>query len=1064
MLGMGFFMGCFLATLQVPAETLITIVGSDQLDMAFFLSGILGVLSAGLYVSMQRHISFRVLATINALLIFFGAFAIRLAFFYFDLKDVAFALFLMLGPLTSITLLTFWGIFGRMFDLRASKRIIGGVDTGQLTATCAAFFAISFVSDHIQTIDLLWVSVISCFGFFLTVLYVCLRDPLDKQDVKVGGLALSEAENSKAQKEEKVTYMSLIKNKYFLFLSIFLACSVSLSKLNEYSYRSVMEIYAGGDESVLNTTYALIDAIIIVISFLIQSFLNDFIIGRFGLKISLMAMPVILGLFTAGAIVAGHLFVYDTAAPGFFVFFSFNVMGRILTASLRDALESPAFKMFFFPINAKDRFDVQSRVEGVVKEFSGLLVGAGLIFLSGLAYFKLIHASYLVIGVMLVTMLAVVRLYNQYKVALKSSLSRQKGLLQEKIQEETRNLFDTLTTALQRSDTRVALFALRIMEYLFPAQLHRTLVQLLQSPLVEVRKYSYRTLQRLNVFNLLSDIEPIAAKEKDEATRAIATEVIGYLRGLVNSGEKVEHLLALARDADPKVRLRATCLLGQSEDPASVPMLLELTHDSHQVVVQSAIMQAAHTGLQDYWSMLFGKLHDPTYGNTALSALLEVKKAEQNIDLLFYRTDQHYNSMYRVGEIVSMFRTPSALERIWKKLDDPNHNIFHACIHGLHANGYKASTFKGARIRLYIDHLIEDLGWNIYALEHIPTDHPVDTLLRVALEEENMAKKENLFMAMTMIYDTESVRLVKENIEYGTPESLTYAIELMNTFIEDLLKPKLFPLFDDLLPAERIKRLSEYFAPERFRGYEDVLLQIINRDYNHMSRWCKALSLYRLSSLSSATVSRDLIANVYNPDYLLLQTTAFALLKKDPQQYRQHTQRITTRLSKKLDMALLPPLDRVGDTNWKRPLLLVECTILLQQVAWFKSVPSTILANLSDVAVQEEFSAETLCIETGRPCIQQPLRIIVSGELVLQRDDTVVGELGRFSVIGMEIFSPTARYRHNYYAKNSVRVLSIDMFVFLDVISRHMELVEALLDHFRMTVESTREEPSKLAV
>ena len=1065
MLGMGFFMGCFLATLQVPAETLITLLGADSLDTAFFLSGALGVVSAGVYVWAQRYVRFGILAIVNISIILLVVVGLRFAFYDYPLREVSFSLFVLLGPLTSITLLTFWGIFGRIFDLRASKRIIGGIDTGQLTATCAAFFAVSFVSDYIHTVDLLWISAAGCLLFFLMVVFVCSTDPLDKQDVERGALALSGVESKRKSGGSRVTYLSLIKNKYFLLLSVFLMCSVSLSKLNEYSYRSVMWIYAGGDEAALNSTYALIDAIIIVISFLIQSFLNDFIIGRFGLKISLMAMPVILALFTGGAIVAGHLFVYESAAPGFFVFFSFNVMGRILTASLRDALESPAFKMFFFPINAKDRFDVQSRVEGVVKEMASLLVGGGLILLSGLAFFDLIQASYLVIGVVFLTMIAVIRLYAQYKNALKDSLISQKRLLQDKMKTETKTALGLLAMEIQRGSLETILFSMRMFEYIAPMQVRQVLVETLGSSYARVRRYAYKALQRLDVFEHLEHIKSYAAKEKDDSARNIAITTIQHLQSLADNTSGLAELQSQARSSNPKDRLRAARLFTKHRQPECVPMLLELANDANKSVTQAALLSAGYVASQDYWSMLFSKLHDPVHGSAAMSAIVACKqKIEQNVDLLFYRTNQHFVTMYRVIQTLATLATPSSMERIWKKLDYPNHKIFHVCIQSLHANNYRASAFKASRIRLYIDHLIEDIAWNVYAIENLKANHPVDKLLREAIEEENRANKSDLFMALAMVYDAESIRLVKENIDFGTPESLTYAIELLNTFLEDVLKPKLFPLFDDLLPAERLSRLSDYFAPERFRNHEDVLLQIINRDYNHISRWCKALALYRLSSLDTATITRDLVANIYNPDVLLLETTAFTLLKKDRQRYQKHTLEIPPRLRKQLNLKLLPPTDRVADTTWERPLLLVERTLLLKQVKWFKDISSTLLAEISDASSQESIEAGTHFVKQGSACVDQPLRVIISGEVIVRQEEVDRGKLGRLRVIGMELFNESGTYLSDYYAHSQLNVLSINMRVFLDLISQHISFVEALLQQVRIDAAKRTSVPVEVAV
>src|SRR5690606_32389678 len=49
-----------------------------------------------------------------------------------------FAMYCMTGPMTAVLLLSFWGIFGRLFNFRQSKRIIGWIDTGQLIAAIVA--------------------------------------------------------------------------------------------------------------------------------------------------------------------------------------------------------------------------------------------------------------------------------------------------------------------------------------------------------------------------------------------------------------------------------------------------------------------------------------------------------------------------------------------------------------------------------------------------------------------------------------------------------------------------------------------------------------------------------------------------------------------------------------------------------------------------------------------------------------------------------------------------------------------------------------------------------------
>ena len=81
--------------------------------------------------------------------------------------------------------------------------------------------------------------------------------------------------------------------------------------------------------------------------------------------------------------------------------------------------------------------------------------------------------------------------------------------------------------------------------------------------------------------------------------------------------------------------------------------------------------------------------------------------------------------------------------------------------------------------------------------------------------------------------------LTKENILEGTTESITFAVEMMDIFVEEELKPKLIPIMDELRIGERLAKLQNYYPPEDFESYQDLLLQVINRDYNRINRLYK---------------------------------------------------------------------------------------------------------------------------------------------------------------------------------------------------------------------------------
>ncbi|PZR33963.1 MAG: hypothetical protein DI538_17280, partial [Azospira oryzae] len=134
MLAAGFFMGIFVATYQVTAESLFLNQMSGELNKAFFASGLLGIISTFLFASAQNKVKFTTLTISSIVTIVVILSAIYILYHYggLEYRDyVLFGMYCLTGPITAILLLCYWGVFGRLFNFKQSKRIIGWIDTGQ---------------------------------------------------------------------------------------------------------------------------------------------------------------------------------------------------------------------------------------------------------------------------------------------------------------------------------------------------------------------------------------------------------------------------------------------------------------------------------------------------------------------------------------------------------------------------------------------------------------------------------------------------------------------------------------------------------------------------------------------------------------------------------------------------------------------------------------------------------------------------------------------------------------------------------------------------------------------
>ena len=142
---MGFFMGMFIATISVASQSLFLehFSETEDLPIAFVISGVFGLMATLIYNFLQNRIPFPLLATVS--LVTVGIITAFIEFgegLFVDPNDMYRFGFTQILPFSFIVYLVFWGSFGRLFNLRQSKRLVGTVDIGAMIATFIAFFSI----------------------------------------------------------------------------------------------------------------------------------------------------------------------------------------------------------------------------------------------------------------------------------------------------------------------------------------------------------------------------------------------------------------------------------------------------------------------------------------------------------------------------------------------------------------------------------------------------------------------------------------------------------------------------------------------------------------------------------------------------------------------------------------------------------------------------------------------------------------------------------------------------------------------------------------------------------
>jgi hypothetical protein len=130
-----------------------------------------------------------------------------------------------------------------------------------------------------------------------------------------------------------------------------------------------------------------------------------------------------------------------------------------------------------------------------------------------------------------------------------------------------------------------------------------------------------------------------------------------------------------------------------------------------------------------------------------------------------------------------------------------------------------------------------------------------------------------LFNILSITYDPGFISKIRANIESGTVESVTNALEMIDIVIDDTIKAKLVFLIDVVSDDEKLKNLLQFF-PGEVPHYGQLLEDIINRDYNFISIWAKACTLRIMNDLSTISTEESVIALLFSPEKILREEAA----------------------------------------------------------------------------------------------------------------------------------------------------------------------------------------------
>lgn len=862
---------------------------ASGLPIVFIISSFFLWITGYAYTKFEHKLSIEKLATIIPA---FMAASIILIWVVGKFYSAAWFWYVMLcwfNVLYLLNNLQFWSIASVIYDVRQSKRLFGVISAGDIPAKLIGYsLAFWLLEKHLLLpLELLPISFI-CMILSIPFIYRIIKTDTLKIHTHHKHVAVT------VSSKYKLTSIirNYIGNKLIERIAI-------LSFLFSFCYITIMYIFYGKVKIAMNIDHRFGNFILIalvtakVLALIIMAVYTSRLMSKWGHRISLAIMPLILSVF-AVALLFGSYLELNTKTLLYISGLMF-----LVTEALRYSIHSPVFLALMQPLPTHERLRAHNIVKGIMDPFAYLIAGVILLAANHLSN-NLVDLCYLLLIVMAAWMAGIFAVAKPYFQTLMQSIAR-RSFNSEDFSFEDEASMNVIEQKMSAGSEAEKSYVLNLLQNKIEIpQVQSIFKKALrdESPIIRKEAIEIICEKKAKDFQdyllsiIKSDTDPSVVATAIEGLNnpeVITKELIKYIddanetveiaaiKKVIHSAkgetkEKAKNkLIALASSNLSKNKIIATKILCSVQEDFSVQLLISLMKEE-ELEVSTAAMEAsgqnAHPILvTELLSMLLLKERQ------VLNALEEAGVAAIN-PVKDYLLSENYseNLAIKLIHLLARIQDPSSCNTLVELLDLlPNYRP--EIIKALHRSEYVAEEEKKNKFYELIKQYLEQAEKIMLLQEPLLQHHKKYHLLIHALKTELDEIKLILLNLYSFLYDSNKVNEIKLALYSRKKESIANAIELT-----ELLIPKHFATpFVRILEASEAQTFNDLTHTSKTRlTPEDVCKNILRTDNMFFNKWTRAVCLYTITKNDISFEPSLIHPYTQSPDPLLKEIALVA--------------------------------------------------------------------------------------------------------------------------------------------------------------------------------------------
>lgn len=1040
----------FLPYIYIIASVIIIVSG-------FFIDKIQGK------VDIQKFLP-AVLIFITVFTLFFGAFS------WFNAAGRIWSFGVIIWYYVIVTLINIvqLALPSLIFDLRQSKRLYGLITSGELLASALGFLLVPFLVGAFGTAALVTFSS-ATFLASVVVVVVILRKY--RQHI----LDLQHEQSKEAEVVESIFSRDILRDRYIVQLSLLVFFSLSSYYFIDFAFnRFAAEM---GDASKIAVFLGYFFAAAEGLVFVIKTFFSGRIVNRFGVRVSLSILPVLL---LVGTILGG---AFSPAMGLAMALATFIQLNKLFDTVFRSAVHEPGFAILYQPLRPRQRMTAQTLTQGVVDPLSMGVAGVALIFLAKAGT----GGTVMLVGIILLMtagwIIVTFTINRDYTVALMRAM---KGRILDgggvSLDDLTsRNvLLDKLKSPLAGE----VIYALDILEKNGDAGLSDAVVSVAQHPEQTVRVDVFERAARMKLAAMSDMIDAAIANSAEPRVRAAAVKAycalheeesvdkigplmddpelevrVGAMTGLLRNGgidgilAAADRLIRFGGSSDAGERRLAARIIGEVGVMSFYRPLRDLINDPDPGVQEAALHAAGLIRNMRLLPVLVDALTRPHVNAAAASAMaLMGTKVLPALAEMFDDTTMEVKGLIRATRVVGRIRGESAVALLKSKMQGTPEPVRNQVMVSLHLCQFRAIDHDAQLVTDIIRNEV-DFAARFLALQEL-LDGPDTVLLNRALELEINRIRSRIFYLLSFIYDPRSIFRARDNLVVASREHRAFAMEMLDTELASDLKRLFLPLVEELAPHERITRLGSVI-PQTALSKAQHLHALISAPDANVNAWTKACAV-QLASMQGLHDLVDDIALLFRHTERYVREAALSAV------HHLDSERFILIASDALHTeSSLAPLVRAIQSHQTTPMLLtIEKVIILKTVAMFAETPDDVLVEVASILAEEVVAPGQTIIKKGD--VGNCMYIIHEGKVRVHDGDVTYAELtdrqpfGDWALLDNDVRSASIT------AITETVLLRLDQDAFYEIMSDRIEVARGIIRELTKRLRRQNETLMKL--